>query len=100
MMEKLKKQIKKEGFLVFAVPEGRAIANTLARELEKEGFKVGFERVDKERLKVYLCCKECGEELKTKEEIETGLCRCCMDRLKDQNDPLAMGGATYHLPSF
>jgi len=82
MMEKLKKQIKKEGFLVFAVPEGIAIANMLARELEKEGFKVGFERIDKERLKVYLCCEE-----------------CCMDKLKDPNDPLAMGGATYHLPS-
>ena len=54
-MEKLKKQIKEERFLVFAVPEGKTIANMLASELEKEGFKVGFERIDKERLKVYLC---------------------------------------------
>ena len=54
IIQNLLERIKKEHELIFVVPHGKAIANKIASELENEGYNVDFERIDKERLKVFI----------------------------------------------
>ena len=50
----------------------------LCDELEEKGYTVDWERVSKDKLRLYLCCTKCGARLKTEEELKERLCEKCL----------------------